>query len=131
MGKGREYIEKIRASSHRIDQDVISMGNISGVVIFDMAVSNVDAILNGDVTSIVFSNNPSADKRVTSILNIVQDSVTGNWGIDWVGSGVIPSPGLGSGDLQPQIAVDSVTEYYLRWDGLNWRIIKVEIGGEL
>lgn len=115
---------------NRVEQEENDLGVVSGALVIDMTMSNIRLTLGGNVTSVSFSNDAAADRRTTTIINVIQDATT-PYTINWTGSGILPEKGKASIDYQPNTDLGSLTEYWGYWTGAEYTMNKVERGNAL
>lgn len=112
-------------------QNVTDLGDISGAFNFDYNNNSWQrASLVGDITSFNYINFPTVQKGVNFNFEVTQ-SGTGDYVIDFVGSGLIPGDGISNDDLQPKIGLGEKTLYSFAWDGNDLRIFKSSDGDTL
>ena len=70
-----------------VPQEATIVASVSGAVVFDMVKQIQKVTITGDITSVAFTNEPSATDNGTWIIDLYQDA-TGEFTMDWTGSGV-------------------------------------------
>ena len=108
----------------RAEQDFTNAGTVSGSVSFDMSKNWLVATASGNITAVSFTNNPISTKRRNVKITIIQGASV--YTMDWTGSGVIPEVGKVAADYELQAVADSITNYWLSWNGSAWEISKDE-----